>query len=249
MFKSERQNQIYSIIVQSGFSSVKDLSEKLFTSESSIRRDLAFLEKKGLIKRSYGYAEIVNHSSNVLPFSTRTHKNIEAKQTIAHKAKALIKEGDVVFLDQSSSSYFLATQMVDMKSVTVITNNLEILNLLAESDLTVHSSGGIVSKANRNCLIGNNAQETFNGVYADIAFISTKALSDDGILTDCTQEELFVRSAMLSHAAQKVYLCDSSKVDTRSSFIQGSLADIDILVSESDIVKKYVSNFPKLNIL
>ncbi len=234
MFKNEREGKIYDYLEKNRSATVRELSELLYISESSIRRDLASLEKKGLILRSYGGAEIISSSTKVLPFSTRSYDYIAEKQIIASKAVKLINEGDIVFLDQSSTCYFLARAMINMSSITVVTNNLEILNLLCGCGMTVQSSGGVVSRSNVNCLIGNNAQRTFEEIYADIAFFSTRALSSDGIISDYTQEEIFVRNSMLKNADKKVFLCNSAKFDTHSAYKQCLLDDVDFFVSEND---------------
>ncbi|MBE6732790.1 MAG: DeoR/GlpR transcriptional regulator [Ruminococcaceae bacterium] len=249
MLKSERQNQIYSILQESGSVTVKELSERLFISESSIRRDLAALENEGFLKRSYGGAQIINSAETVMPFGIRTYRNVEAKKAIAQKAVRLINNGDIVFLDQTSTSYFLAVEILKSKSVTVVTNNREILNLLSESDITVVCTGGVISKANNNCLLGQNAQRVFEGIYADIAFISAKALSGDGVVSDFSQEEVFVRKSMLNSADKKVLLCDCSKLNTHSAYKQCTLNDVDYLITESNVTKAYGSSFPKLTII
>lgn len=249
MLKSERQNQIYSILQESGFITVKELSRRLFISESSIRRDLAALENEGFLKRSYGGAQIINTAETVMPFGIRTYRNVEAKKEIAQKAVKLINNGDIVFLDQTSTSYFLAVEILKSKSVTVVTNNREILNLLSESDITVVCTGGIISKANNNCLLGQNAQRVFEGIYADIAFISAKALSNDGVVSDFSQEEVFVRNSMLNSADKKVLLCDCSKLNTHSAYKQCTLNDINYLITENDVTEIYSSRFPKLTII
>jgi DeoR/GlpR family transcriptional regulator of sugar metabolism len=115
-----------------------------------------------------------------------------------------------------------------------VTNNIEITMLLSNSKIRLISSGGFLSDENRNCLIGGDAQRTFESIYADIAFFSVKAISDEGVVTDCAREEVLVREAMLQNAAQKVLLCDSSKFGGRAPFKQCSLEDVDILISEED---------------
>ena len=249
MLKSERHSQIYSILQECGSITVKELSDRLFISESSIRRDLATLETEGFLKRSYGGAQIINSAETVMPFDIRTYRNVEAKKVIAQKAIKLINNGDIVFLDQTSTSYFLAVEILKTKSVTVVTNNREILNLLAESDITVVCTGGIISKANNNCLLGQNAQRVFEGIYADIAFISAKALSADGVVSDFSQEEVFMRNSMLDSADKKVLLCDCSKLNAHSAYKQCTLNDVDFLVTEADVTKNYHNKFPKLTII
>lgn len=249
MFKSERQSQIFELLNNKGFVTVKYLSEILFTSESSIRRDLAVLEQKGYIRRSYGGAEVISSGTGILPFNTRSYDFVAEKQKISTKAAELIKKGDIVFLDQSSTAFFLARAIMDKKGITVVTNNIEILNILSHSDITLIASGGTVSKANNNCLIGHNAAKTFEGIYADFVFFSAKSLSDNGVITDCSEEEIFVRNAMFKNSAKKVFLCNSAKFGSHSSFVQCSLEDIDLLISEDGSAEKYKNHFKNIEIL
>lgn len=249
MIKSERQSQICAILTEKRFATVKELSKRLYISESSIRRDLESLEKNGFLKRSHGGAHIAYSGDLVVPFGVRAHKNTEAKQTMAKKAINLISDGDIVFLDQTSTSLFLAIELLKTKSVTVVTNNREILNLLAGSDLNIIFAGGNVSKANNNCIIGPSAQKCFEEIYADFAFISVKSLSKAGIVTDCSQEEVFIRNSMLCSSRKKVLLCDSTKIGTLSPYKQCTLKDIDILITDDYCPYNFKDSFNNLTII
>lgn len=250
MLKNEREREIINILKnESGFITVKELCEKLYASESSIRRDLTALENRGTIKRTYGGAELMTNFSNVISFDKRYHHNIEAKKVIAKKAAKLIKDGNIIFLDQSSTSFYLANEIINKNSLTVITNNIEILCLLSKSGIKVVSSGGFLSPENRSCLIGSDAQTIFENTYADIAFFSAKSLSNDGIISDCTREEVTVRNSMLKNSAKKIFLCDSEKFGTRSAYKQCSLSEIDYLISENENAKIFADHSSSLIIL
>ena len=133
--------------------------------------------------------------------------------------------------------------------MTVITNNIEILYLLSNSGIKVVSSGGFLSSENRSCLIGPDAHSIFENTYGDIAFFSTKSLSDDGIISDCSREEVALRNSMLKNSAKKIFLCDSEKFGTRSAYKQCTLSDIDYLVSENENAKKFYAHSSSLKIL
>ena len=232
-----------------GFITVKELCEKLYASESSIRRDMIVLENRGIIKRTYGGAELITNFSNVISFNKRSHHNMEAKKVIAKKAAKLIKDGNVIFLDQSSTSFYLANEIIYRNSLTVITNNIEILCLLSNSGIKVVSSGGFLSSENRSCLMGADAQSIFENTYADIVFFSAKSLSYDGIISDCTREEVTIRNSMLKNSAKKVFLCDSEKFGTKSAYKQCTLLDVDYLISENEDVQKFSSCSNSLTVL
>ena len=240
MLKNEREREILALLKEhSGFLRVKELCTALYASESSIRRDLTTLEGRGVIKRTYGGAELVTNFSNAISFNQRAHHNPAAKKTIAKKAAALIKDGDVIFLDQSSSAFYLANEISKNNTLTVITNNIEILSLLSGTEIKTISSGGILCSGNRTCLIGADAHCIFENIYADLLFFSTKSLSDDGTISDCAREEVLVRSPMLKNAAKKVFLCDSEKIGSRSAYTQCHISDVDYLVSENDSAKRF----------
>lgn len=249
MIKKERQERILELLNQKEFVTVAEISETLFISPSSVRRDLSELERKHILKRSYGGARLITAKSNVVAFGARSYDYVEAKQAIAAKAARLVKEGNVVFLDQSSTCYFLAMELARFQNLTVVTNNLEILSLLSRTELTVIATGGIVSRENNNCLLGGGAQRGFSEINADLMFFSANAITNAGVITDCTQEEIFLRHAMLDHAARKVFLCDSSKLGKQAPYVQCDLTRIDTLISETDAFRPLAQKFPNLIII
>lgn len=250
MLNKEREQEIMSILkTTNGFVSVKQLCDTLFASESSVRRDLKSLEDRGLVKRSYGGASLVTNYSNIVTFNHRTRQNIAAKRDIAKKAASLIKDSNIIFLDQSSTAFYMANELINRSSITVVTNNIEIMMLLSNSGIKLISSGGILSDENRNCLIGGDAQRAFENVFADIMFFSVKAISDDGLVTDCSREEIIVRETMLKNADKKVLLCDSSKFGMRAPFKQCELGDVDYLISEENSAQHFSEYQSKIELL
>lgn len=239
MYKREREEQILYLLQSKKQMTVSELSKILFTSESSIRRDLNSLELNGLIKRTHGGAELLGNNPAIVPFANRLHYKILEKKKIAKKALKYISDGQVIFLDQSSSALFIAQELINFKHITVITNNIEILSTMADSELKIYSSGGYISPTNKNCLIGEDAHDIFNKTHADITFFSTKALSSDGILFDSTREEVLIHDTMIKNTNKSIFLCDSGKFDKYASYRQCSLSDIHDLISEIELPEKY----------
>ncbi len=238
MLKYERTEEILNLLKEKGSMKVSELCDLLYTSESSIRRDLIRLEEKGLVKRHYGGVEL-KRSSSIIPFTARSHHNSAAKRIIASKAAELVHKGDIVFLDQSSSALYVAAELANKSGITVVTNNAEILSLLASSGLEVYASGGYLSPDNRNCLMGEDAHGVFKNMRADILFFSAKALSEDGRIYDCNRSEVCIRQTMLDGAAKRVFLCDSEKFFKVSGYLQCELSEIDSIISEGDIPPEF----------
>ena len=107
MYGNEREREIMDLLAQNRYATVEYLAEKIHISPSSIRRDLKKLEMEGLITRSYGGAEIKKSINRQIPYFLRSHKNTKEKNFVAQIASSLVKSGDVVFLDSSTSTYFM----------------------------------------------------------------------------------------------------------------------------------------------
>ena len=249
MLKSERQEIILEILQKCKYTTASELTEQLFTSYSSVRRDLEELEKLGLIRRSYGRVEIADHNPFLISYPIRVNKNSEQKQIIAKKAANLIKEGDTIFIDPSSSSSFFARNIVHMKGITVITNNIEVLSIMSQSGINVICSGGQQIEPNRYALVGAIAENTFKSIHADWAVFSVRSLSADGKLYDVHYNETVIRKVMLENADKKLFLCDSSKLQTMSTYYQCSLSDIDYMVSDSKEAGRYLKEYSNLKLI
>lgn len=250
MLNKEREQEIINILkMMNGFVTVKHLCNTLYASESSIRRDLKSLENCGLVKRSYGGATLVKKHSNIVTFNQRTQLNAHAKRLIAKKAASFIEDGNIIFLDQSSTSFYLANELLNRSTLTVVTNNTEIMMLLANTKIHVISSGGYLSNDNRVCLVGGDARYTFENIYADILFFSARAISYDGIITDCSREEIIVKNSMLKHADKKIFLCDSTKFGAHSAYKQCELSDVDYLISEDNKAEVFANYSDKLVVI
>lgn len=249
MYKSERQSAILRILQEKHYATVDQLSKELFTSISSIRRDLIDMERENLVIRSYGSVELVKSNSRNEPYSITAQHRVDEKRRIAQKAASLVKDKDIVFLDQSVTALFLAQELVEEKKITIVTNNLDILgSIYSQNNITIYSSSGIV-QSGRRCLVGDDAVYTFNRIHADFAFFSTKALSPDGVLYDSNLSEVLVREAMIENAQKKVFLCDTEKYDTFAGYRQCALEDIDYLVTETEPTDRWRSCAPDLIVL
>lgn len=249
MLKSERQEMILELLQECKYITTEELAKKTFASYSSVRRDLEELENSGLINRSYGKVELANRNSLLISYPMRINKNSAQKNIIAKKAAALIKEGDTIFIDPSSSCSFFAKELFHIKGITIITNNVEVIGFMSQSNIDVICSGGSQTSPNRYALVGPIAEKAFENIHADWVVFSARSLTKDGQIYDVHYNETALRKVMLENADKKMFLCDSSKLGTNSTYYQCSLADIDYMVCDSKDAKQYQTNFPNLKIL
>ena len=212
----DREKQILEILLKQKKVSVKQLADMLFISEPSVRRDLASLEKQNLIKRMHGGAilEETMLSKNKIPFLIREYEQSSDKVLIAQKAIDLICDNDVIFMDASTSCYYLIPFLSSKRNITVVTNGVKALTKLAEYDINTISTGGTLVNS---CLalVGEEAYKTIKTFNADIAFFSCRGLSEDGYLTDIAPEENNIRKHMMKNSKKSYLLCASEKFNKK----------------------------------
>lgn len=229
MLQFERQQSILQYLRQHHTAKVGQLAKAIYTSEASVRRDLAAMEAQGLVVRVFGGVILAEHKNDVVPPALRESANSAAKDAIARLAAELIHDGDTVIFDSSSTVRRICQHIQKRKNLKVITNNLRICDELKETDIDVYVTGGEFFKK-RGCFLGPYAERFIAGVNADSVFFSCKGLSDDGYLTDVSEDEISMRTAMLRQAKNSYFLCDSSKLGTGCTFTLCHAKDVtDIL--------------------
>ena len=122
--KDIKEKELLKILSDSKFIKIEELAEKLAVSPSTVRRKLTELQSRGLVQRLRGGAQL-NDEKNYFPkFSFRSHMNSLEKKKIALAAIKLIKNGDVIFLDGSTSSFFIAEYLAEFKNIKVFITEL-----------------------------------------------------------------------------------------------------------------------------
>lgn len=229
--KISQEKKILEILEIQQYASVEELSAVLCVSTSTIRRSLEILQQKGLVTRTHGGVKI-NSDNNFSPsFTFRIHQNSFEKKKIALSAIKLIKNGDIIFLDGSTSAFYIAEYLKEFENIRVITNGIDTLSLLSKNKILAYSTGGQVSSENPSVLVGRYAEDMICNFHADIAFFSAQAMDNDGEIYDCFEDEIFLRRAMIKNAKTKVFLCDNTKVGKSSPYHLCSLKDIDYVAS------------------
>ncbi len=232
MSTNDRREQILNILNERFFVTVNELSRLTFISPSSIRRDLTYLENNGLVKRSYGGVSLPDPINGVASFHDRTQKSIREKRIIAQKASALLKDGQSILLDSSSTVTFLLPYIAK-KEICVFTNNLSTALKSVELGINTHCLGG--HAMNRSVVLSGAATyRALSDIRADIFFFSSQSIDVDGNISDSTEEENYIRALMLKAANRSVFLCDSQKFDTSSLYRLCNLNEVDIAVFDSN---------------
>ncbi len=234
----EREKEILKLLLARKEITVNELSEQLFTSESSIRRDLKSLEKQQLIKRVHGGAVIEENSISTLkiPFVIRELEQSDAKIKMAKEAINYINDYDVIFLDASSSAYNLIPFLAVKNHLTVITSGIKALLKLGEYGIKAISTGGELLPSCQS-LVGEEAYKTIEAYNANAVFFSCRGLSDDGFLTDISDSENHVRRRMIENSQKSYLMCASDKIGKKYFHNLCSAGDISKIICDKEICK------------
>ena len=230
MFKNQRHEELLDILKKEGFAEVRSLSERLYASQPTIRRDLNLLEKQGYVHRSHGGA-ILADDRNHTPVSFRRGTKPKEKMRICRLAATLAEPGNVIFTDASTTASYLAELLPDDRDLTVVTNGYPICRALSERGIRTFSTGGRLLTESM-AFVGSIAEETVSSFNADLLFFSASSLDESGTVSDYSEEETALRRLMLRRSRQSVFLCDSGKFNSSSAFRSFSLSEIDYTVTD-----------------
>jgi DeoR family fructose operon transcriptional repressor len=234
MLKNERQNHIMKHLQEKQFCTVNFLAKRLYVAPITIRRDLAELEQAGYLLRRHGGAALPDSKNQVIPYELRAQTNASVKAALAKQAAALLKDGDTVFMDASTTVRHIIDYLTSEQNLTVITNNIKALEELREKHIRCYLTGGMLLE-NTYALVGSIAERSVSELYVDICFFSTQGITQDWMITDFSEEETRLRQKMLEHAKRRVYLFDSSKIGKQYLFKVCDRSSIDDFITDGDM--------------
>jgi DeoR/GlpR family transcriptional regulator of sugar metabolism len=233
----QRRNRLLELIQVRGFASLPELASQLDVSESTVRRDLDFLEESGAAKRIHGGAFYTGVSPKLPHFDQRQATNWEKKRQIGRAACRLIEDADTVLLDGGSTTYELAQLLVG-RPLQVVTNSLPVANLFTSSANTDLVLVGGVMHHRTGVLLGQYARHMLSELSVRRAMLSVASVSEKGFYNS---NLLIVEAerAMMEAADEVIVLADSTKFGHQSLSHLCELGGIDRLVVDSGIAPEW----------
>lgn len=204
-----RHAEILRCLAQEGSASVNKLCQQLDTSAATVRRDLIWLEREGVLTRVHGGAVITTPPTE-RPFHHVASEETRARDAIAVAAADLVQDGDAVLLDIGTTTHRLAAHLHG-RNVTVLTSNLAVYEELADDEAVELILLGGVVRRNYRSMIGFLTEDALRQVRADRVFLGAAGVRGDGSVMDDTVVEVPLKRAMLAAADQVVLLADSGK--------------------------------------
>ncbi|WP_051209562.1 DeoR/GlpR family DNA-binding transcription regulator [Propionicicella superfundia] len=205
-------------------------AEELGVSQMTIRRDLAELERLGLVRLVRGGAK----PADARPFSTRNVLFDAEKWVVAKKVARLVPKTGTIAIDSSTTMARLCKILPSGSGLTVVTNSLiSFQTLQSLPGVTALLTGGLFD-VRSDSLVGSNCQQFIAGFAFDIYFASTAAFSPSRGGFESTQEEAAVKAAFVRSSAKVVVGVNSQKLDDHAPFASFSTSEIDVLCGDQD---------------
>lgn len=243
MLAVARRNGIAELARDRGSVSVAELSKRFDVTEETIRKDLEKLEAEGRVRREHGGAVGVGDPGAELPFAVRNAVRQEEKRRIAEEAAKLVADGEVVALDASSTCLQLAAQLKDGRELTVVTNSLQIVQVLKDTpSVTVFCTGGIL-RTPSYCFVGESAEEMIGKYVIGKAFLSTRGLTLDNGLLEPNEQEARMKKTIIRAAKELILLQDYSKFGQPAFYPIARVEQVHTLVTDELAPAPYLEAF------
>nr|WP_255547773.1 DeoR/GlpR family DNA-binding transcription regulator [Crassaminicella indica] len=207
---TERRHEIIlEILKQKGSVRINELVEATSTSESTIRRDLTFLESVNALKRVHGGATLLKGRFNEPSYGEKQDQYVQEKTMIARYAASLIEDGDCVYLDAGTTT-FKMIQFLNKKDIIVVTNGLKHIDMLVEKDINAYIVGGKV-KSRTKAVIGTDALKNIEKFRFDKCFMGMNGIHLDYGFTTPDSEEAILKDTAINLSREAFVLADESK--------------------------------------
>lgn len=207
MLQIERFNQIRALLEKTPALRIGQIAQALYVSEATVRRDVDAMEKNGLLKRVYGGVTL---NKEEMPLTLRSIQHADKKDEIGKKAAQLVKDGQTIFIDSSSTALHMLPYIKHKKGLTVISNSQKIIDTLAFTDNKLILTGGELIPRNL-AYVGELACRALDMYRPELVFFSSQGIDAEGEITDVSQSETALRRAAIKRGIRSVFLCDSSK--------------------------------------
>lgn len=252
---SRRRERIASMLKDRGSVQVQDLAKQFDVSTVTIRKDLKFLDDQGIATRSYGGAMLKNKSpnnsvliNNELAIERKQALHANEKSSIGKVAADLVKAGDSIILDSGSTTIQIASYLSSKKDVTIVTNDLNVVNVLAQSeDLNVLLLGGTLRQKNMS-FFGSQAENALRDLHVDKLFLGVDGFDMDRGITTHFEAEALLNRLMCNVASEIVVVTDSSKFGQVCLHKILAPSGVDRVITDENIPDDYRNGLSRLGI-
>jgi DeoR family fructose operon transcriptional repressor len=244
MLAHERQQAVMEALKRRPTLTIHELLSLIKASPATVRRDLAFLEKKGALVRTHGGVVHSDHISGEPSYDQRLRESPGRKKAIAETAAALVPAGATVFVDSGTTCLEAGRLLLGREDLAIFTNSSPLINIPVRRRARLVCLGGELREISR-AMVGGFALEWLSKLRFDIAFLGASGLAPEGVSTTELSEADVKRHAM-ARAKQNILLADGSKWDTPSSFLFATWNAFDTWITDSPQAKRALQKSDKI---
>ena len=232
MLLEKRRQLILDELKNNGTVYVSKLSEQFEVSYETIRKDLSYREKKGLLIKSHGGA-ILKQNAIELSYNTREKEDTSDKKRIAQKALELIPDNASIIIGTGSTTVELAYLLAQKSGYKIFTDSLPVTNALVNSDNQLFFFGGEFRPKNSS-VFGGWTISQIKQVFVDICFLGSDGFSNIDGPSSPSSSDVSVDQEIIKQADKAFILADSSKFERKSLYKICDWSDITALITDSD---------------
>ena len=226
-----RQREILELARKDGKVTVDGLAEAYNVTVQTIRRDLSELAESGKLERVHGGAVIPSGVVNIV-YDERRRLNEEGKRAIAEHCAHAIPHGASVFMNIGTSTEAVAQEMLHHENLLVVTNNLNIANILAANQsCEIILTGGVLRRADGG-MVGGLTAEMVKQFKFDFSVLGCSAIDADGDLLDFDGQEVLVSRSAIGRSRTVMVVADHLKFQRKAPLTICSLRDVNTLFTD-----------------
>lgn len=234
MDAGSRQNEILELVRAQERVQVDDLSGIFGVTSQTIRADLRELSDRGLVSRTHGGAARVDQVSN-REYAERRKLRAREKEAMGRLTAALIPDDCSVMLNIGTTTEQVARALVNHRGLTVISNNINIINILSGTrSKELILVGGAVRQSD-GAIVGEDAVEFLSRYKVDYAVIGASAMDADGAIMDYDAREVSVARAILRNSRTRILACDGSKFERVAPIRICRVGELDFMVTDTAV--------------
>ncbi len=232
LIPAQRREKIQEYLTIHPIARTADLCDLLETSEATVRRDLEWLEQKGILERTHGGAILSQRMIFEQEYQQRAQHHPEEKKRIGELAASLIEEGDIVFINSGTTATQVLGHIPSDSRISVFTNNVNAALDLGEPGFHYYLIGGEFQPRS-NSLAGRFAIDNLKHIYANKVILGVDGISlKHGCTVPTNAEAEVVRQMIERTKGQVIVVADHSKWGVVSNFQVASIDEIDKLVTD-----------------
>lgn len=211
--KYTRQYEIEKYVLDQDCVSLDELCERFGASKNTIRRDVAQLLRKGTMEKVYGGVKAIrNTAPGMVNYTDRSGRCLPEKQRIGEMAARYVKSGDVIFLDSGTTTIQILPHIAQLSGVTVLTNNLQALNLcLGYPQLNAIAFGGQLNPDTASFSASFCALDNLCSFNVNKAFMAATGISVEKGATNSSPGELAIKKSVMGISDECILLADADK--------------------------------------